>query len=39
MMWIIISQMNLFSPTSPEWNQFGHDYKKTRRAPKMYSTS
>ena len=33
MMWLIISQMGFYSPTSQEWNQFGHDYKKTRRAP------
>ncbi len=32
-MWLIISQMGFYSPSSQEWNQFGHDYKKTRRAP------
>ena len=33
MMWLLISQMNFYSPSSTEWNQYGHDYQKTRRAP------
>gem|GEM_PF-1256551 len=32
-MWLLISQMNFYSTSSVEWNQYGHDYQKTRRAP------
>ena len=33
MMLIFLGQMGLYSPNSTEWNQIGHDYKKSRRAP------
>jgi len=33
MIWLVVNQMSLYSPSSVEWNQYGHDYQKTRRAP------